>query len=601
MNTVKQKSRSDIPEEYKWNISAMYPDESDVDRDMEIAKTYGAELAKMQGSVMSSADTLLAALETYSDGMRYAEKAFVYAHMKHDEDNSDSKYTEMYGKAVSSITAFGAAASFLEPEILSADASLIDSYIAGNSGLGQYSFMLKQIMHGKEHVLSPDQEYVLASLREVLDAPDSIYSALCDADMVFGTVTDSDGKVKDLTHSTYIGFMESKDRRVRKEAFDRMYETYKAHNNALSAMYSANVRHDAINAGLRKYSSSLEAKLSPSNIALSVYDNLIGSVHAHLPAMHKYVSIRKRLLGLSDMSMWDVYVPVASPDESSYAFEEAVDIISEALEPMGEEYVSVLRRGLLEEKWADVLENKGKTSGAYSFGSYDSYPYMLLNYTGRLRDLFTLIHESGHSMHSHYTRETQPYIYGDHSIFTAEVASTVNENLLMRYLLDRTDDPKLLSYLINFYIDEFKGTVFRQTMFAEFERAAHEYVEQGGSLSAEWLNSEYDRLNTMYFGPEMTHDDMIQYEWSRIPHFYSSYYVYQYATGFSAANAIAHKILSEGESARDSYIEFLRTGSSDYPIELLRIAGVDMDTPQPVMTALDTFDELVDRLDALTH
>jgi oligoendopeptidase F len=379
-----------------------------------------------------------------------------------------------------------------------------------------------------------------------------------------------------------------------------MYEAYRGHNNALAALYGTNVRYDAANAKLRSYSSSLEASLAPANIPLSVYDSLLASVHEHLPAMYKYVSIRKRLLGLDDMSMWDIYVPVASSDDSKYTFEEAVDLISEALSPMGEEYVSVLRKGLREEKWADVFENKGKTSGAYSFGSYDSYPYMLLTFTGKLRDLFTLIHESGHSMHSYYTRSSQPYIYGDHSIFTAEVASTVNENLLMRYLLDRTDDPKLLSYLINFYIDEFKGTVFRQTMFAEFEKAAHEYVEHGGSLSAEWLNNEYDRLNTLYFGPDMTHDDMIQYEWSRIPHFYSSYYVYQYATGFSAATAIAHNILTESEAARDRYIEFLRTGSSDYPIELLRIAGVDMDTPQPVMTALDTFDELVERLDTLT-
>ena len=600
MNSDKQKMRSEIPAADKWDIDAMYPSERGMSDDITAGLAGAEELASMKGHIMDSPASLLRALLTYSESMRKIERAYIYSHMKRDEDNSDSHWSEMFGRAAAALTAYTSLVSFLDPEILSAEPSAIYSFIREEPGLEMFRFMLTTLMKRRKHTLSAAEERIIASYGEVLRASGNIFTVLNNVDLRFGSVHDPDGREKDLTVASYIRFLESSDRNVRREAFENLYEEYKAVNNTLAAVYSNNVRRDAVTAQLRGYGSSLEASLSPNDIPVSVYDNLVEAVHDHLPSMHRYVGIRKRVLDLEDLHMYDVYAPLAEMKGNRYTFEEACDLACEALSPLGEEYTEIFRRGILEERWVDRYENRGKTSGAYSFGSYDSYPYILMNFGGGLRDVFTLIHEGGHSMHAWYTRNTQPYIYGDHSIFTAEVASTVNETLLIRYLLSKTDDAGMKSYLINFYIDEFKGTLFRQTMFAEFERSAHEYVERGGSLTAEWLNSEYDRLNTEYFGSAMEHDDLIQYEWSRIPHFYNPFYVYQYATGFSAANAIARRILDEGPDARDQYIEFLRSGSSDTPIRLLRIAGIDMSTPQPVHEALSCFDDLVSELDKLT-
>ena len=600
MNSDKQKMRSEIPAADKWDIDAMYPSERGMSDDITAGLAGAEELASMKGHIMDSPASLLRALLTYSESMRKIERAYIYSHMKRDEDNSDSHWSEMFGRAAAALTAYTSLVSFLDPEILSAEPSAIYSFIREEPGLEMFRFMLTTLMKRRKHTLSAAEERIIASYGEVLRASGNIFTVLNNVDLRFESVHDPDGREKDLTIASYIRFLESSDRNVRREAFENLYEEYKAVNNTLAAVYSNNVRRDAVTAQLRGYGSSLEASLSPNDIPVSVYDNLVEAVHDHLPSMHRYVGIRKRVLDLEDLHMYDVYAPLAEMKGSRYTFEEACDLACEALSPLGEEYTEIFRRGILEERWVDRYENRGKTSGAYSFGSYDSYPYILMNFGGGLRDVFTLIHEGGHSMHAWYTRNTQPYIYGDHSIFTAEVASTVNETLLIRYLLSKTDDAGMKSYLINFYIDEFKGTLFRQTMFAEFERSAHEYVERGGSLTAEWLNSEYDRLNTEYFGSAMEHDDLIQYEWSRIPHFYNPFYVYQYATGFSAANAIARRILDEGPDARDQYIEFLRSGSSDTPIRLLRIAGIDMSTPQPVHEALSCFDDLVSELDKLT-
>ncbi|MBE6041676.1 MAG: oligoendopeptidase F, partial [Clostridiales bacterium] len=469
-------------------------------------------------------------------------------------------------------------------------------YIAEEQGLEMFRFMLTELLKNSAHTLTADQEMVIASYSEVLRAPGDVFSALNILDLDFGTIRDAGGNEVRLTPASYIHHMESSSREVRKAAYTALYNEYKAHNNTMAAIYSANVRKDAVTARLRRYSSSLQAALAPDSIPESVYDNLVSAVREHLPSMHRYVRARKKLLGLDKMYMYDIYNPLFAPDNTSYSFEEAVELISKALAPMGEEYVSVLRRGLTEERWADVYENTGKTSGAYSYGSYDSRPYILMNYGGGLRDVLTLIHESGHSMHSYYTRQTQPYIYGGHSIFTAEVASTVNETLLLRYLLENTEEPETEAYLINLYIDQFKGTLFRQTMFAEFERSAHEYVEAGEPLTAEWLNTEYGKLNAEYFGDSIEHDNLIQYEWSRIPHFYRSYYVYQYATGFSAANAIAGRLLGGEPDASADYIRFLRSGSSDTPVRLLQLAGADMSSAGPVGQALKVFDSLTERL-----
>ena len=599
MNSDKQKLRSEISPSDRWNLEAMYPDESAFSDDITRGLAGAESLISKKGHIMDSPSSLLETLIAYTESVRSVERAYIYAHMRLDEDNSNTEYTEMFGRAASALTALTSLVSFIDPEILACEPSLVMTYIRKEPALEMYRFMLTSLLRKRDHTLSAAEENIIASYGEVLRASGNIFTVLNNVDMTFEPLTDSDGRSKDLTLGTYVRYLESSDRDVRLAAYEHMYSEYRSMNNTISAIYANNVRRDVVTSRLRGYGSSLEAALFGDDIPVSVYDNLLTAVHEHLPAFDKYVDIRKRVLSLDELRMCDVYTPLTRISENKFSFDQAVDLACKALAPLGEEYVRTFRTGILEERWVDRYENKNKTSGAYSFGSYDSYPYILMNFGGTLRDVFTLIHEGGHSMHAWYTRNTQPYIYGDHSIFTAEVASTVNETLLINYLLNDPEYKDLESYLINFYIDEFKGTVFRQTMFAEFERKAHEYVEAGGSLTAEWLNTEYDKLNTDYYGPSVTHDDLIQYEWSRIPHFYNSYYVYQYATGFSAANAIVQRILHGGSEARDSYIDFLRSGSSGTPIELLKIAGVDMSSPDPVRTALDVFDDLVDRLDQL--
>ena len=377
-----------------------------------------------------------------------------------------------------------------------------------------------------------------------------------------------------------------------------MYESYKKLINTLAVNYNYNVKTDVVSSRLRKYDSALAAALSGGNIPLSVYHNLIAQVRASLPALHRYMELRKKLLGVDELKMYDVYVPLVQLPKKEIPFAQAVEMLAEGLAPLGDEYVSAARAGI-SAGWVDVYENQGKTSGAYSFGSYDSMPYVLMNYSDSLKDVFTLVHEMGHSMHSYYTRRTQPFTYGDHSIFTAEVASTVNESLLIRHLLRTEKDEQMKKYLLNYYIEEFRTTLFRQTMFAEFELAAHTEIENGGVLTAAWLNENYARLNSDYFGPAMAADEYIQYEWARIPHFYRGFYVYQYATGYSAATAISDRILQEGAPARDNYLEFLKSGSSNYPVELLKLAGVDMSCPEPVAMAMKTFSDLVAELEKM--
>jgi oligoendopeptidase F len=593
------KIRSEIDSSSKWDIEAMYPDESQWERDIEDAISMSRDFAGLSGHITDSPSSLLNALESYTKISRKLEHAFVYARMRHDEDNADSKYTAMNDRAMSAAAEISAATSFFTPELLRTSPDEIRTFIESEPRLEVYRFLLESTMRNRDHVLTPDQESILASLGDVLGAPDEIFTVLNNADMDFGDVRDGSGNKVHITHGNYTSLMESADREVRKNTFEKLYDEYRKLNNTIASMYSYSVKGDAVSARLRKFSSSLDAALSPEMIPASVYDSLIEAVHEYLPAMYKYVGIRKRALGLDEIKMYDVYCPLVRPADLSCTYEEAVETACRALAPLGGEYISVFRKGVTEDKWVDKYENKGKTSGAYSFGSYDSKPYILMNFNGELRDILTLVHEGGHSMHSYYTRKTQPFIYGSHSIFTAEVASTVNETLTIRYLLDHADSREMKLYILNTYIDEFKSTLFRQTMFAEFEKLCHEEVEGGGSLTAEWMNRKYDELNTLYFGPEMSHDDLIQYEWSRIPHFYRAYYVYQYATGYSAANAIANRILGGGDAERDDYLKFLTTGDSDYPIELLKIAGVDMSSREPVESALETFSSLVDELDSM--
>ena len=591
------KQRSDIDAKFKWDIEAMYPDEAQWEKDIAGCVSAAEKFTRFQGKVTDSSDILFEALDEKDKIWRKLEHAFVYAAMKKDEDNRVDKYQSMDDKCGSAIAKVSAAMSFFAPELLAADEEKILQYIDENPKLELYRFALEDALREKKHVLSTAEENILAQLSEVTGATNDIFKMLNNADLTFGTVVDEDGDTVNLTHGNYITFMESHDRDLRKAAFTNMYEAYKAFINTIATTYNYNTKNDAVSARIRKYDSARQAALSSGNIPEEVYDNLIAVVNEYLP-VHRYIALRKKVLGVDELKMYDVYVPLVQLPKKEIPYEEALKMMQEGLAPLGTEYLAQVDKGT-KEGWIDVYENQGKTSGAYSFGSYDSKPYILLNYTNTLKDVFTIVHEMGHSMHSFYTRKTQPFAYGDHSIFTAEVASTVNESLLMQHLLEKETDAEMRKYLINYYIEEFRTTLFRQTMFAEFEMLTHKEIENGGVLTAKWLCDVYDDLNKKYFGPALSEDEYIRYEWARIPHFYRGFYVYQYATGYSAATAISKRILTEGEPARKDYIEFLKSGSSDYPVELLKIAGVDMSSPEPIRMAMETFKDLVDELEKL--
>lgn len=592
------KQRSDIDAKFKWDIEAMYPDEAQWEKDIADCVSAAEKFTRFQGKVTDSSDILFEALDEKDKIWRKLEHAFVYAAMKKDEDNRVDKYQSMDDKCGSAIAKVSAAMSFFAPELLAADEEKILRFIDENPKLELYRFALEDALREKKHVLSTAEENILAQLSEVTGATNDIFKMLNNADLTFGTVVDKEGDTVNLTHGNYITFMESHDRNLRKAAFTNMYEAYKAFINTIATTYNYNTKNDAVSARIRKYDSARQAALSSGNIPEEVYDNLIAVVNEYLPVLHRYIALRKKVLGVDELKMYDVYVPLVQLPKKEIPYEEALKMMQEGLAPLGAEYLAQVDKGT-KEGWIDVYENQGKTSGAYSFGSYDSKPYILLNYTNTLKDVFTIVHEMGHSMHSFYTRKTQPFAYGDHSIFTAEVASTVNESLLMQHLLAKETDAEMRKYLINYYIEEFRTALFRQTMFAEFEMLTHKEIENGGVLTAKWLCDVYDELNKKYFGPALSEDEYIRYEWARIPHFYRGFYVYQYATGYSAATAISKRILTEGESARKDYIEFLKSGSSNYPVELLKIAGVDMSSPEPIRMAMETFKDLVDELEKL--
>lgn len=599
MNTKELKTRDQIDSKYKWNIEAMIPDESVISGELESikkeAKVYGEDFA---GRLTESADTLLAAFQKRDDIWRRLEKIYVYARMRRDENNAETKYQAMADQCNSVIAAVSASMAFFTPELLSASEETILAYIDAAAGLEIYRFAICDTMRQKAHILTQAEENILAQMSEITGATNDIFTMLNNADIKFGTIIDEDGDETEVTHGNFIKFMESHDRDVRKNAYNAVYDAYKELINTIASAYNYNTKTDVVSARIRKYESARAAALSGDNIPAEVYDNLVAEVHKNLPAMHRYVELRKKLLGVDKLYMYDMYVPLIKLPETSVSFEEGLDIMRDALQPLGEEYLTKMNKGI-EEGWIDVYENKGKTSGAYSFGCYDSYPYILLNYTDTLKDVFTIIHEMGHSMHSRYTRDEQPYIYGSHSIFTAEVASTVNESLLMQHLLRTEDEKEMRKYLLNMHLEEFRTTLFRQTMFAEFEDITHKAIESGETLTAEWMCQQYEDLNAQYYGSAVEKDDVIRYEWARIPHFYNAFYVYKYATGYSAATAISKKILTEGKPAAQDYISFLKTGESDHPIELLKIAGVDMSSPLPVQQAMETFNQLLDEFESL--
>ena len=591
-------ARSEIAEADKWALEDLFLTDADWEAAVKQLEEQLAQLKGYAGKVSASADALYAYLTLADETENLFEKVLVYSNEKMHEDMGNSTYQGYAAQAQAAATRLSAAEAFFEPELLAMEESRLQGFFKEDPKLEKYRLLIDRIWRRKEHTLSAAEEEILAKTYEMATAPDDIFSMFNDADAKFGTIRDENGKEVELTHGRFGGFMESSDRRVRKEAFEALYQTYDQFKNTLAATYSANVKKAKFYADVRKYPSALAAALAPGNIPTEVYDNLIETVHRFLPAMYRYVALRKRALGVEELHMYDVYVPLVADQTKKIPFAEAKEIVKRGLAPMGEEYVSHLEEGF-DNRWIDVYENRGKRSGAYSWGAYGTHPYVLLNYQGKLDDVFTLAHEMGHALHSWYSNANQPYVYSGYLIFVAEVASTCNESLLMQYLLKESKDKKEKAYLLNHFIDQFKGTLFRQTMFAEFEKITHEMYAKGESLTAERLCAVYMDLNRKYFGEEMVSDPQIALEWARIPHFYTEFYVYQYATGFSCAIALSKRILEMGEAGVADYMKFLKGGCSKDPIELLKMAGVDISTPKPVEDALQLFEELVSELEEL--
>ena len=592
------KDRKDIDVKDTWNLESIYANNELWEEDYAALEKDAAEFAKLKGAIEADVNKIPAVLDAYYGLHRRLSKLSVYARMRFDQDTTDSTYQTMSAKIGSLGVKIGAASAFVEPEILSYSKEQLEAAEKENERTAYYGRKIEEMLRGQEHTLDAEKEELLAAAGDMAEAPDDIFSVLMNADMKYPDIVLEDGTHLPLTNSTYISYMESPDRAVREGAFKTLYGQIASLKNTFAAIYRGNLKQAKFYAQSRKYSSARAMYLADSNVPESVYDNLLSAVHEALPMMYRYVAVRKKVLGVDKLHMYDVYTPIVAAQNQTYEFEQAKQMVLEALKPMGEDYLSHAREGL-ENRWIDIYPNKGKKGGAYSWGCYDSQPFILLNYTKNLDSVFTLIHEMGHSIHSYYSITAQDYAYSDYKIFVAEVASTCNECLLMHDLLEKTTDKEQRKYLLNHYLDSFKGTLFRQTMFAEFEKTAHDYCAQGKPLTAEALSQMYLELNQKYFGPDMEKDEEIAYEWMRIPHFYTPFYVYQYATGYSAAVALSAKILKEGKPAVDAYMNFSKGGESKDPIDLLKMAGVDMTTEKPVADALALFGELVAELEAL--
>lgn len=592
------KDRKDIDVKDTWNLESIYANNELWEEEYAALEKEAEEFAKLKGAIEADVSKIPVVLDAYYGLHRCLSKLSVYARMRFDQDTTDSTYQTMSAKIGSLGVKIGAASAFVEPEILSYSKEQLEAAEKENERTAYYGRKIEEMLRGQEHTLDAEKEELLAAAGDMAEAPDDIFSVLMNADMKYPDIVLEDGTHLPLTNSTYISYMESPDRAVREGAFKTLYGQIASLKNTFAAIYRGNLKQAKFYAQSRKYSSARAMYLADSNVPESVYDNLLSAVHEALPMMYRYVAVRKKVLGVDKLHMYDVYTPIVAAQNQTYEFEQAKQMVLEALKPMGEDYLSHAREGL-ENRWIDIYPNKGKKGGAYSWGCYDSQPFILLNYTKNLDSVFTLIHEMGHSIHSYYSRTAQDYAYSDYKIFVAEVASTCNECVLMHDLLEKTTDKEQRKYLLNHYLDSFKGTLFRQTMFAEFEKNAHDYCAQGKPLTAEALSQMYLELNQKYFGPDMEKDEEIAYEWMRIPHFYTPFYVYQYATGYSAAVALSAKILKEGKPAVDAYMSFLKGGESKDPIDLLKMAGVDMTTEKPVADALALFGELVTELETL--
>jgi len=591
-------SRKEVPEEFTWDLGDIFPTTDAWLAEYESLKVLSAGLGSYQGTLGASAQGLLGWLEAQDEISVRLGKLYGYAACLADEDLGDALGQDLRGKALGVLVAIQSACAFAAPEIMAIPDETLEQFYAQVPALETYRRSLYMIRRQREHILSPEGERLLAAAGEMANAPDAIAGVFRDADLTFPDVADAEGKLHALTNGTLSLLLESPDVLFRKKVFDTYYARLGQFKNTAAAALDAQFKQLRFFAQARRYPSTRAAALDANEVPESVYDNLIEAVHANLDKMHRYVSLRKRLLGLSELHMSDVYTPIVADAAAEISFDEAKATVLEALAVLGEDYTDLLREGFAN-RWIDVYENAGKRSGAYSTDVARPHPYVLLNHKDNLDSMFTLAHEMGHALHSYHSCKYQPVCTSDYVIFVAEVASTCNEVLLMRHLLDRTDDKKQRAYLINHFLDQFKGTVYRQTMFAEFEREMGRMAERGEALTADVLSEKYLALNKLYYGPDMISDDYIALEWARIPHFFYNYYLFQYATGFSAAVAIANRILSEGESAVRDYKRFLSAGSSADPISLLKIAGVDMGSPAPVNDALRLFGELLDEMDTL--
>jgi oligoendopeptidase F len=591
-------TREEVAGEHKWNLEAIYQQDAEWESDFEEIGPLVENVAGFRGRLGESSNTLLDALRARDDMFQRLERLFAYARMRRDEDTTNAHYQAFEDRARALWARIMEATSFYDPELLKVGRNTVERYMQEEEGLRLYSQAFDELFRKQEHMLSEPEEALLAAASEMASGPGQIFDMLSDADMKFGTIVDEEGNEVELTHGRYGLFMRSEDRRLRKDAFQMLHGAFARQRNTIASCYSTQVKKDIFYSRARKYSSSLEAALFSDNIPVSVYENLISAVHDHLPLLHRYMDLRKRVLGVDELHMYDLHVPLIPDADHKVPYDKATELCTEAFAPMGDDYLEGVRQGFTS-RWTDVYETPNKSSGAYSWGVYGVHPFMLLNYQDTLNDLFTLAHEMGHSMHTYYSYRTQPYVYHDYTTFVAEVASTLNEELLSHHLLQTTDDKAVRMAVVNYSLEQIRTTLYRQTMFAEFEKIAHERAEAGEALTADMLSQVHYDLNRQYHGDNVSVDEEVAIEWARIPHFYSSFYVFQYATGISAAVALSQQILSEGTPAVERYLRFLSKGGSDYSINLLREAGVDMASPEPVNQALEVFGRRIEEMEEL--
>ena len=595
------KQRNEIEEKYTWDLTTIFLTDEAFEAELAQVSEEVKKAASLAGHLLDSADSLLKTTEVQLDLMRRIEKLYSYAHMKNDQDTRVAKYQEYQAKGMTLYSEFGQSFAFYEPEFMAITEEQYQAFLAEQPGLQLYQHYFDKLLKKKAHILTQREEELLAGAGEIFGAAGETFAILDNADIVFPMVHDEDGNEVQLSHGNYITLVESKNREVRKEAYEALYSVYEQYQHTYAKTLQTNVKVHNYNAKVRKFSSAREAALSADFIPESVYDSLVSAVNKHLPLLQRYIALRAKILGISDLKMYDMYTPLSETDYK-FTYEEALAKSEEVLAILGEDYLSRVKTAF-SERWIDVYENQGKRSGAYSGGSYDTNAFMLLNWQDTLDNLFTLVHETGHSMHSSYTRETQPYVYGDYSIFLAEIASTTNENILTEKLLEEVEDDATRFAILNHFLDGFRGTVFRQTQFAEFEHAIHKADQEGQVLTSEFLNELYADLNEKYYGLKKEDNPQIQYEWARIPHFYYDYYVFQYSTGFSAASALAEKIVHGSQEDKDKYLDYLKAGNSDYPLNVIKKAGVDMEKEDYLNAAfavferrLDEFEDLVEKL-----